>query len=1127
MPIVVECPVCYKKFRFQDNQAGSLLPCKNCGAEMRVPGGSPHLSRRSPGGGGVGGGGNPNWVPLAIGGGVVLVLVVVLISIFAGGSGSNPAAPPQIADKSNIGRSSPPILSQPPSLHENPRTNPAFQNDFEARRREVEALARAKQVSADPTQSRPVPTFPTTQTPERPEASVATHWSVVPDTPDSAVLLDPNTPLKVNYKLPRQNSNGVLMPATASSLVLIGGNNSFNEESYLYDLSTGTRVARYTSMNLNGAGQALSPDGKAMAVMSRARFSGNSVRVIDLKTGQPIWDLGTNEARGVAFLSPTELLEGRGKSAVVWDMKTGQIARTLTDVPLEFNPEVENLSPTGRYLAKIAGSFDQELTIYDLSSGEAAGTITLPKASSQRLPSPAGVAFSQDGSELTALFGDAFNGHLIVWDVATGRELENASLGSEYTKIHRHDPFYKGPKLLSFPGKQRWLVNGCALLERATKEISLLPSDQSSPPRLPVTATQILALKGSSGNAALVSIDLSSQLTTQPGEITATPGTTGNNTPSTTTTAGNTQKAQDDKLPRLTSADRAGVKNLKLEAVSTTQVAADPAPEPMKSLLTRKKTVRLPRDEGNFAQLLLSDGASGRMLVSHKTQDTRFFRRGEPLAFQTWVDLYNLRTGSQIQSLELPYPCDVVGFSPSGTYVAVRFANGQDRIDVWDAEKRTFRAGFRPYFNVHAQSGNQSPRQIVNDYHEWVRADFQVAATQFLDDDHLITINAEQILTAWKLPECRAIYEFQYEGTPGISPGKKYLVAKQGNDLHVIDAFKGDVLASLAVDGQMDSAAFHNGGERLAITVRRGADNFLVLWNLPTGEKLTEFPIPQHGNNLRFCRENLVLLNDSLLLDLDRHAVAWTYDVPPNTYFPNAPDERVWYFGPENLQRRELYITAVDMPEKPVADRVAKAPLAPEYIPLEGKKVKLTTDLASDVPEKDEFDKSLQERYTTEIADVGAVKSALGEIELKLGVSTKQLESLNLTLVRYRTSTPFAGMPLSHALFTGQAEILGTTSVSFEQKQAYCTWELRLNDYPVWSDVRTVRTGYGSIDGSGQDTLEATAARSTASHISRFWSNVKASFDNPVLPTFVFAPGSERGLGTSYLTPEGISDRPK
>ncbi len=45
MPIFAECPVCGKRFRFLDDKAGQVLPCRYCGGQIHVPGTRRRASR--------------------------------------------------------------------------------------------------------------------------------------------------------------------------------------------------------------------------------------------------------------------------------------------------------------------------------------------------------------------------------------------------------------------------------------------------------------------------------------------------------------------------------------------------------------------------------------------------------------------------------------------------------------------------------------------------------------------------------------------------------------------------------------------------------------------------------------------------------------------------------------------------------------------------------------------------------------------------------------------------------------------------------------------------------------------------------------------------------------------------
>ena len=70
MPIFVECDECGKKYRLQASMAGERIPCRECGASIRVPGGRRDAHRSGPAL-------NP-----AIIGGVAGFAVVVLLGLF-------------------------------------------------------------------------------------------------------------------------------------------------------------------------------------------------------------------------------------------------------------------------------------------------------------------------------------------------------------------------------------------------------------------------------------------------------------------------------------------------------------------------------------------------------------------------------------------------------------------------------------------------------------------------------------------------------------------------------------------------------------------------------------------------------------------------------------------------------------------------------------------------------------------------------------------------------------------------------------------------------------------------------------------------------------------------------------
>lgn len=106
MTIIVECQECGKKYRMRDDLAGRTLPCKDCGADIRVSGQSSNRRRGSAGM-------ESNQKLLFIAGGVIVVLIA-MVAFLLGRSGSsdrNVAVSPIQTEMPNSTVSSPSITA--------------------------------------------------------------------------------------------------------------------------------------------------------------------------------------------------------------------------------------------------------------------------------------------------------------------------------------------------------------------------------------------------------------------------------------------------------------------------------------------------------------------------------------------------------------------------------------------------------------------------------------------------------------------------------------------------------------------------------------------------------------------------------------------------------------------------------------------------------------------------------------------------------------------------------------------------------------------------------------------------------------------------------------------------------
>jgi WD40 repeat protein len=189
------------------------------------------------------------------------------------------------------------------------------------------------------------------------------------------------------------------------------------------------------------AGVALSPDGKTVAAPAGGKFDGED----EFFLGFVLWDAETGkirhklkhgmEVRALGFSPDGKTVasgsgcggaEGDFESVKLWDVKTGQLLRTLKTRDLEavrvaFSPDSKLLAAAHDPVLDHSGG-SAEVTLWDAALGKW----------SRALPDSAGIdviAFSPDGKTLLG----AARTKLLAWDVATGKTVQRSDLKTGFS----------------------------------------------------------------------------------------------------------------------------------------------------------------------------------------------------------------------------------------------------------------------------------------------------------------------------------------------------------------------------------------------------------------------------------------------------------------------------------------------------------------------------------------------------------------------------------------------------------------------------------------------------------------------------------------------------------------------
>lgn len=1118
MPIITQCDSCGKKYRLPDHHAGSFVPCKNCGEDMFVDDGAgiPTLSRYGASSGGGGSADGPNWGLIAgIGGGVVVVLVIGLIvisSLSSGGSSSQPAQPSQQVAQSNPAPPSRPAYTPPQNRPGNRTansnstpTNTSFnQNSGNDAFNSSKIPEEETQNQDDPGTGSEIPEYAKGKSPfeadafgddEKTTINAPIGWNAEIDPPLQELMYDTSGKVKgLKVSLGGSIDDNILLPKCFSPYISFKLGNSF----VVYDMRTGSRKSSSRIQFDFFAKPALSPGGGFFATTT-GTFGKGGVAVYDIAERESLGTISLEDVEDIMFPSDERLLVITKTHARMIELPSG---KTEYEVPIEkigfFNKTKTTLSPGGRYLSFFGleskfGDSVPRIDTYDLKTQQKLPRLEGPKFD-LFVSNPIGVSFSQDGKHIAAGVAAQKKGRIFIWNFETGELEKDITLEEEYDRLSEatwRGDFFEKRGLTWFPDKQRLLFKGHGVVDIEVGELVYLipPAQHITSFRWPVSESQVVGIAGDRRGASMITVDLPVELFDKAREVIAKGGL-----------------AVDTLLPPITIANTETGIPLQLPTGSWS-AKADPAPVSEAPLIRDMLEFKLPRGEGYFSQFFLSNASAGKALVTRKTQENRFRFYGEPIVFKSWLEVYELNRGKEVNSMELPYPSDSISFSPSGNLVVTRDAERQDRLDLWNPIEESHYVGFRPFIDVEPEG--PGTHRSLSDYGEWIKPHQQVQAAVLLDDTHLITLSGENRLRSWKLPECELIYEIKKIGVPGISPGNNLLAIQDSDHVMVYESRTGKALGLLSAPGEMTSAGFHSKGNLLAVTVLRGADNFLYVWNLNSGEQIASFPLPRPTSRLRFADEGHVLLDNKYLVNIASEAVAWNYDFPDQSVIPFNIDDRIVFFGPLRQARQPtIYLTALKLPDKSLKQRIRDANLSSDSIPLEGKSVSIVANISAGGESGNQsVKKEAISHYSKLLETQGAIPKPNGLFDLVLKTS----EESGRTVTYNRRSDPFSGSSQGPSLFNEPENSTESANV----RNITCSISIEEDGLPVWQTSSTfsnyslfVMVQKGS---SIQDTLDK-----------QLTGRVGTYFQNTPIPTFVFPPGAEAGLGTSQLTEEGL-----
>lgn len=1121
MAIVVECALCGKKNKFADDQAGRVVPCRECGVSLEIPGHSSGLgdeaASRSSSTIRAGKRRNqakrPALPPRAmlgvIGGAVALVLLLTLL-MQEGGEVAVPPMPPdgEVADPFGSRSLPPPVAVQPTPPQANPTGPVGTSSRPEATPRTVTTTS-ADKPAQNPGQPRPAgePTASNKKPPSRssslpgkssagdPSSSTSTpQWATTPEparywnlSPDPAPEPLPdtwNTEFEIRVATTASNllESHVVYPKTPSPYVLVGTLERDKQVWQVWDLSRGVLHDTLREDIPGTAKLALSPDAR-FAVWTAAL---GGLDVYDLGQKKLLGNFPASGNDGERFnVADLTLLPGgrmvaqasSQQKVKVWQLPEGKLLQAIPLGDRFVYAEKTAFSPGGRYMAVEAHHREWLIRVYDLLTGEIVGEIQLqPQGSLRNL---AQLAFSPDGNELACVMEvtNPFSvTQILLWGLVDGQVKQNLVLSPSISTKYQPAPGALG--LQWSPDGQRFLVHNTVLVDRATQNV-LYVLDQAAiegkSPRKLLAKDLIAAYEGTQRQGVIKPIRIQQTDIAQVQAVSEAGG-----------------RPEDLKLPRLTKAGAVSTAP-RPQATSFWTILPDPAPllparvllEPLPIQLGNQAIRRVFIQGGEepkaFVHVQAGTPAAPRPPLQTSTERGKHSANNTapppPQAVQECrVDVYDLVARRSLAPITIPFAAEVVAVSPDATRLAVQPIKAPGRLDLYSLQGEHW-LGFRPQGE---RQGPQLPFQTV----------------QFLDPEHLLTLQ-DGLLVVWSLPACQPQYQVPDVSQVVVTPGGRFLACVQDRQVEFRDALNGAGRGTLSLPGRIHALAFHPQGERLAMVFQQRGVAVIALVDLKTGNIQAKVPCPVMEESLHWCHDRYLLCGRTALFDILSKTIVWRYKLHHAVVAAQHPDVRLWYAAPRLSHPNEWFLLAVSLPEENVAAHLEKQELEPEWLAQPGQPVYVKWDFKP-APWAPALAPSLPKLVRTALEQNGFEVSSKSDEPLKIVITGTAKTGPSFEL-------PYQGQTLTRqtlpdhqyeikVVYSAGEEILWQTEQQFSTKSSFH----QLAELPSNKPAQQVLNDL------------------TTAAIQQFCRDLQ-------IPAYVFSKRSIEGLGVTLLSGDGAA----
>lgn len=867
MAINTECPECGKKYRFESDRAGDRVPCRSCGATIRVPG-----ARR----GQRGGGASSKQVVWMIGGAVgAIVIGTILIVVLT--RSPEPAQP---------------IGLQPVVAANQPNATPTTPQPAET----PIATATPGVQTASPNYRTAIPTPSTnpnslgnalSQTPNAPGGrtnSNANSSSSVDEGRWDTPIDPPTQEMKVGssrLQIPFDFSSYVSIPQMPSSFVAVRDSRTL----MVFNLETLKRgKAHATSGFADRAPFTVSPDGKRLVMVTDS-----ALVEFNAETGKTIRTIRTPfraTGRLIEYVAKDRVAVAFENDLGVFDVSNNKGESVMISV--EDGPRAEYaISPGGRYAI---GYFPKEksVSLFELPTGQTVGSLKIP--SDLQGTQCLGIAFAPEGDEFAVIVNGRFlDPVLLNYDAKTGRLLHQVKpeVGSRFDWGER-----SGQKqdVQYLSGKRGWMLFAKHVIDRETGKVlwsSNINDILANAPWKLLPNDSVLCRAGN----ALRTFDISAESLSVKKSLTE-----------------DNQSAVVSAVTSSTLRRGTGTVTQLTKELLPWKPLRDPTP-PIEEIA--KRTVLGLTDGGGWNVRVFPDR---RHMLLIGTEPVRVIAGNDVVAASSFrARVVDLKNSEILREIQPPVPTQLI---------QTRLPTGQILLKA---------NATVPQFASISNDGKQAASVTrdgevliwsLDDGAEIVRfslpkGSHELPVVSFTDDNKLLTYwesgsgsrSTAADLACWELPSLQAVYELKWEAPAkkssipsafssatttqlrallALSPNRRFGALDMGSSVRFFETSTGQLLGDAPIAGSrsdrdesFENGVFSEDGSSFLAMFNNGRTSDVYVWDLSTGREKSAFSIEGNYSLRGWAGLNHVLasstgyLQDSVLIDPARHCIAW------------------------------------------------------------------------------------------------------------------------------------------------------------------------------------------------------------------------------------------------------------